>query len=286
MHLIPKANASDSGDATLLNFWYKTRMATLNTNSYLLNIIKKYSIPADESKQILSRIRPLYREIRNWAGEYLVKILPSGSFAKGTAIRGAVDIDLLISLKNQTPKTLKEIYESLYANLSITYPAQKQNVSIGIHYQGIKLDLVPAKKMPNMTYPHSIYVSKLDTWTKTNIHKHITLIKKTPHKNIIRLLKIWRYLHDLEFSSFLLEMTVLEALKGLAIARMDKKFLLVLEYLYEDFPFNKIYDPANSNNAISDTISDVEKSAVSQAAAESLGANCWEKVVWGLYEKK
>ena len=119
----------------------------MNTNSYLLNIIKKYSILGEESIKIQSRIRPLYREIRNWAGEYLVKILPSGSFAKGTAIRGSVDIDLLISLKNQTLNDLKEIYESLYANLSTTYLAKKQNVSIGIQYQGIKLDLVPAKKM-------------------------------------------------------------------------------------------------------------------------------------------
>ena len=108
----------------------------MNTNSYLLNIIKKYSILGEESIKIRSRIRPLYREIKNWAGEYFVNILPSGSFAKGTAIRGAVDIDLLISLKNQTPNTLKEIYESLYANLSTTYIAKKQNVSIGIQYQG------------------------------------------------------------------------------------------------------------------------------------------------------
>jgi len=257
----------------------------LNTNSHLLNIIKKYSILGEESIKIQSRIRPLYREIRNWAGEYLVKILPSGSFAKGTAIRGAVDIDLLISLKNQTPNTLKEIYESLYANFSTTYSAKKQNVSIGIHFQGIKLDLVPAKKMPNMTYPHSIYVSKLDTWTKTNIHKHITLIKKTPHKNIIKLIKIWRHLHGIEFPSFLLEMSVLGALKGRPIGRMDKKFQVVLEYLCGDFAFDKIYDPANTNNVISDTISDVEKNAISQAAAESLEVNCWEKVVWGLYEK-
>lgn len=257
----------------------------MNTNSYLLNIIKKYSILDKESIKIRSTIRPLYREIRNWAGKYLVKILPSGSFAKGTAIRGAVDIDLLISLKNQTPKTLKEIYDSLYVNLSTTYLAKKQNVSIGIQYQGIKLDLIPAKRMPNMTYPHSIYVSKLDTWTKTNIHKHITLIKKTPHKNIIKLFKIWRNLHCIEFPSFLLEMSVLEALKGRPVGRIDKKFLLVLEYLFKDFTFNKIYDPSNTNNVISDTISDVEKNAISQAASESLEVSCWEKVVWGLYEK-
>ena len=48
---------------------------------------------------------------------------------------------------------------------------------------GVKVDLVPATKQPNVSHPHSIYVSKLDTWTKTNIHKHINIIKKSSHRN-------------------------------------------------------------------------------------------------------
>jgi hypothetical protein len=258
----------------------------LNTISYLYDIIKKYSFLNEDITKIKLRIRPLYREIRNWGGEYLLDILPSGSFAKGTAIKGAVDIDLLISLKNQTPNTLKEIYDSLFANLSQTYSATKQNVSIGIQCQGIKIDLVPAKRMYNMTHPHSIYVNKLDVWTKTNIHKHIALVKESPHKNIIKLAKIWRNLHCIEFPSFLLELSVLEALKRRAIGRIDTKFLLYLEYLSDNFIFEKISDPANTNNVISDTLSDDEKIVVIQAAKESLEANYWEKIVWGLYEKK
>ena len=47
------------------------------------------------------------RSHKNYLG-----IIPSGSFSKGTVVKGGkVDIDLLISLKNQTPYDLKEIYE-------------------------------------------------------------------------------------------------------------------------------------------------------------------------------
>ena len=148
----------------------------MNQITYLAKLINKNSILGEESTKLKSRIRPIYREISKWADQYLEGIIPSGSFAKGTAIKGVVDIDLLISLKNKTPNTLKEIYESLYSNFQTHY-ATKQNVSIGILYLGLKLDLVPARKMPNSTYPHSIYVSKFDTWTKTNIHKHIRIIK-------------------------------------------------------------------------------------------------------------
>jgi hypothetical protein len=258
----------------------------VNSNSYLSNIVKKYSVLGEERLKFQAKTRPLQRELRRWANQYIDKIIPSGSFLKGTAIKGAADIDLLISLKNQAPFTLKEIYESLYDFLNQSYSAQKQNVSIGIIYQGIKVDLVPAKKQPNVTHPHSIYVSKQDTWTKTNINMHINLIKKSPHRNVIKLLKIWSKLNRLDFSSFVLEMTVLEVLRKKRVLGIDKKFLSVLEYIIEEFEYAKIYDPANTNNVISDSISNDQKDRIIQAAITSYHSEFWENIVWGLYEKR
>jgi len=258
----------------------------MNANTYLLSIIKKYSIPEEERSRILSSVKAsLYREIRKWNNQYIIEIIPSGSFSKGTVIRGsAVDIDLLISLKNKTPFTLKEAYESLYDYLCYSYNPRKQNVSIRIIFNGIKVDLVPAQKQPTGLYPHSIYVSKFDTWTMTNIHKHINIIKNSPRKQIIILLKIWCHLHELDFPSFLLELTVLEALKRRPYFGIDKNFLTVLKYIIEQFSFVKIYDPANTNNIVSDTITNNQKLQIIQMAKSSYESDCWEKIVWGLYE--
>jgi len=254
----------------------------MNANTYLLSIIKKYSIPKEERTRILYKVKALWSEIRKWNNQYIIEIIPSGSFAKETVIKGsAIDLDLLISLKNQTPFTLKEIYESLYEHLYHSYCPRKQNVSIRIVFNGIKVDLVPAQRQP---YPHSIYVSKFDTWTKTNIHKHINIIKNSPHKNIIILLKIWCHLHKLDFPSFLLELTVLEAIKKKPIFLIDRNFLTVLKYIIEEFYYAKIYDPANTNNIVSDTISDNQKLQIIQMARSSYESACWEKIVWGLYE--
>lgn len=259
----------------------------MNANSYLLSIVKKYSILSEERIRLQSKIRPLYRELRKWAEDYIVNILPSGSFLKGTAIKGGnVDIDLLISLKNQTPYTLKEIYESLYHFLNQSYLARKQNVSIGIDYNDVKVDLVPAKKQPNVTHPHSIYVSKLDTWTKTNIHKHIKIIRNSPHRNTIKLLKIWCNLHGLNFPSFLLELTVLEALRKKRVLGIENRFLTVLKYIIEEFEYAKIYDPANTNNIVSDSIDYDQKTRIVETAISSYSSDCWENIVWGLYEIK
>jgi hypothetical protein len=257
----------------------------MNAYTYLLSIIKKYSILEEERSKILSSVKPLYKEIWKWNNQYIIEIIPSGSFSKGTVIKGsAIDIDLLISLKNQTPFTLKEIYESLYEYLCHSYYPRKQNVSIRIVFNGINVDLVPAQRQPNVLYPHSIYVSKFGTWTKTNIHKHISMIEKSPQKNIIILLKIWCHLHKLDFPSFLLELTVLEAMGGKPIFLIDKKFLTVLKYIIEEFYYVKIYDPANTNNIVSDTISNNQKLQIIQMARSSYDSDCWEKIVWGLYE--
>jgi len=257
----------------------------VNANSYLTGIVKKYSILDEERSRLRSRVKPLYQEIQKWANGHIVRIIPSGSFSKGTAVKGGkVDIDLLISLKSQTPLNLKEIYESLYDFLDNSYYPRKQNVSIGITYNGVKVDLVPAKKQPNVEYPHSIYVSKLDTWTKTNIHKHINIIKKSRHRNIIKLFKIWCKLNEIDFPSFLLELTILEAFKRKVRLRIERNFLIVLKYIIEEFEHAKIYDPANSNNIVSDSITNGQKTQIINAAISAYKADCWEKIVWGLYE--
>lgn len=110
------------------------------------------------------------------------------------------------------------------------------------------------------------------------------MIKKSPHKNIIILLKIWCHLHKLDFPSFLLELTVLEALKRKSILGIERKFITILKYLIEQFYYTKIYDPANTNNIVSDTITDNQKLQIIQMARLSYESDCWEKVVWGLYE--
>src|SRR5262249_28797384 len=62
-------------------------------------------------------LNQLVATIKGWANQYLLEIKASGSYAKGTAVAGSADIDLLISLRNdalsgRTP-TLSDIYYSL-----------------------------------------------------------------------------------------------------------------------------------------------------------------------------
>jgi len=183
-------------------------------------------------------------------------------------------------LKNLTPCTLEDIYNSLYNYFDRILPVKKQNVSIRVNYKGLNIDLVPAKRMPNVIYPHSVYVNKKDTWTKTNIDKHISFIKNSGRVNEIILMKIWRELNELDFPSFYLELTVIEALKGKKIVSLEKNIMTIFEYLRERFIYARIVDPANSQNIISDDLTDSEKQKIIESALISYNEPYWNKIIW------
>lgn len=254
----------------------------MTEDEYILSIIKKYNITGDidNSTRILA-IEPLVSIIKGWAGQQLLNINLSGSRAKGTAISLSSDLDLFISLKADTSNTLREIYSSLYDVMnSRKIDVRKQNVSLGINYKGYKIDLVPAKKQSGNTNDHSLYRSKVDSWTQTNINTHISLVRNSGRISEIIALKTWRKLHKLEFPSIYLELTVLDALYNKNKNQPAKNFLTVLEYLRDSFVDRKIIDPANTNNTISDDLYKYEKEAISQKAKESLNEQSWSNIIW------
>ena len=120
----------------------------MTPDQYVNSIVQKHRLPEMlDSYTSTYVVLPLKQIISSWAGTCLCGTKLSGLRAKGTAIDRSTDLDLFISLSSTTQNSLKEIYESLYKRIveeGIT--ARKQNVSIGVTYQGKKVDLVPAKR--------------------------------------------------------------------------------------------------------------------------------------------
>jgi len=56
--------------------------------------------------------------------------------------------------------------------------------------------------------------------------------------------------------------------------------MAVLRYLADRFPDERIFDPANTSNCITDDLTAAEKRAVSNAARLSLAASSWTQVLW------
>ena len=254
----------------------------MTADQYVNSIVEKHRLPDTlDSYTSIYVVSPLKKIISSWAGVCLCETKLSGSRAKGTAIDLSTDLDLFISLSSTTQNSLKEIYNLLYNRmLQEGISARKQNVSIGVTYQGKKVDLVPAKRQGQYGNDHSLYRRKVDSWTKTNIDTHISRVRQSGRITEITALKIWRENHSLEFPSIYLECFVINSLYGRSLSAPAENFMHLLRDIRDNIQTRGIIDPANTNNVLSDELSQMEKKSLSNAAQQSLAALYWEEIIW------
>jgi hypothetical protein len=247
-------------------------------DAYLTNILNREAVDTSIFSPLFNVQATIQPLLEQWANQYLLGVRPSGSFSKGTANASGTDIDLFISLSDQTPVTLKEVYESLFLRLKEQgYVPRRQNVSIHIRVNGFDVDLVPAKRQNLLTSDHSLYVRRKNTWKKTNIHTHIAYVTAAGRQQEIRIIKLWRNQKGLDFPSFYIELAVIRALQFEFLASLSGRVVMCLEYFRDYLPTAQIVDPANTNNIVSDDLTAAEKQAISKAAATALQGN------WGSF---
>jgi hypothetical protein len=249
----------------------------MSADQYLLRILAKYT-PNTAGAQ--AQVNLIYPAIQKWAGQYLIEAIYSGSIAKGTAVSLSSDADVFISLSSNTPDDLSNIYSTLFNALrGAGFLSQKQNVSIHVSAGGYKIDFTPGKRQSQYGYDHSLYSYRAQTWTKTNVKTHIDHASASGRLNEIRLVKIWRSLRGLDFPSFYLELAVIDCLKGSGGTFSDNVWK-ALGFLATAFPSARYVDPANTNNIISDDLSQSEKQTVQTTAQLSIKETAWENIIW------
>ena len=225
----------------------------MSADDYLLRILAREAVDTGPYSPVRAVQAVLQPALQIWAGGHLSSISPSGSFAKGTANHSGTDIDLFISLDQNTPDTLKDIYNKLFRRMTeLGYQPKAQNVSINIRVDGYDVDLVLARRQDGYSQDHSLFRRRADTWTKTNVTTHINRVAQSGRTAEIRVVKLWRNQKGLDFPSFYLELTVLDAL-AYARGTLSQNVWKVFEYLRDSFASARVMDPANTNNVIPTT---------------------------------
>lgn len=253
----------------------------MTSDEYVLSILQKYSVPTGSFSIAEITADLITPSLSEWAGASLSQISFSGSYAKNTAVGNGTDIDLFISLRSGDTRALRDIYQSLYSYaVSMGWRARKQNVSIGITYNGVSIDLVPARIQQGYHNYHSLYRYKTNTWVQTNVALHIKAVRDSGREKEIRAVKVWRNLHELHFPSIYLELIVIQALKYRRQTDLADNFLHVLHYLVSSLPQTRIVDPSNANNIISDDLSQIEKQTIVRQAQLSLQQHNWGQIIW------
>ncbi|MEM5433485.1 conserved protein of unknown function (plasmid) [Cupriavidus taiwanensis] len=248
-------------------------------DQYLAGLLHKYRVDAAQAQLVAEQL--IYPSIAQWAGQYLAGVSYSGSMAKGTANTCSTDMDLFISLSPQTPETLQAIFGKLYqAAQGWGWNPRQQNVSIGVMVGGLSVDLVPGRQQPGYQHYHWLYHRRAGTWRQTNVQLHINTVQQSGRLDEIRLVKLWRHLAKLDFPSFYLELCVMEALRGRRVGNLAVNFSLALDWLRDQLVTRRVMDPANTNNCISEELTQAEKQAIARAAGVARAQPYYNNFVW------
>ena len=234
-----------------------------------------------DAQAIINFLSP---HIRQWSNGYLSSINLSGSIAKGTAISGTTDVDILVSLQPTTPDNLQSIHNTLFNKLTeIGYSPRRQNVALGINHiygnRTVSVDIVPAKKQQLWTSNHSIWSHKKSTWRMTNVLNHINYVSRSNRLDEIKTMKIWRKCNNIDFPSFLLELVTIQALRNNRSSSIADKVGAVFLYIRDELPTARIIDPSNTNNDVADELTQQEKNNLSRIAGNLIGQS-WNNAIW------
>jgi hypothetical protein len=250
----------------------------VSSDDYLRGLLSKYAVNTAGAHAAGQTIYPV---LERWGNGLLISADFSGSLAKGTGVSIGTDADIFLSLSSATTGTLSDIYNTLCDAVSAAgYPVRKQNVSVGTTVNGYSIDLVPGRRQSQYGNDHSLYRNKANSWTKTNVATHIAYVKGSGRIDEIRIIKVWRQLHQLSFPSFYLELAVIDALKNARHGNLSANVLASLEHLRDKIEYVRYVDPANSNNVISEDCTQSEKRAIAAKARESRGKGSWGEIVW------
>ncbi len=251
----------------------------MNNDIYVQSVLINHS-PALNLNSGLTVVNSLAPTLQQWANGYLDNLHLSGSLAKGTAISGTSDVDILISMTSNTQENLQQLHNLLFTWFNQNgFNPRSQNVAVNINLNGLKVDLVPAKRQDLFSNDHSIWLNKQNTWQKTNIHNHITHVGNSGRTNEIRAIKIWRKLHGLDFPSFPLEITVIQALQGKRYDTLSSNVVDVWRYIAQRMNSVRLADPSNTNNFLDNELTTQEKQSLVTAANNAL-ASPWNQVIW------
>lgn len=262
-----------------------------NKNEYLSNVLESYRmshVQEQMDKFIDKRNQVTEALAKKYADKKASNAINSGSYAKHDAVNVKFDIDVCQPFKYGSFKTLEEMADDVFNFFAteyeddelIKYETRKQRVSTGLTFlidgDKIKMDIVPGRELSEGDYEKSkdlnLHVrAKLDkpaTSTQTNIQTHIDHIKgKDGERQIIRLLKTWKFNKNKDIKSFFMELITIRAFedKGKEVpSDLWGKLKMTMEYMRDKVESIRLVDPANSNNIVSDTMDEAEKKNLSE----------------------
>ncbi len=255
-------------------------VSSVSPSEYLRTILQREAVDAGAN----APLRDLEAQVQDlceaWAGRYLLEVYPTGAYEKGTANHSGISIDFVVSLSPQTPFLMRQIYESLWQHLERNgFELERRPVSIGVTLEGATVDILPAKRESLHNDIQEIYSTRRNGTMKTNLNHHVLDVIESGRREEIRVLKLWRDQHGLDFPSFYLELSTIAALKRRPLGDLADNVWAALGYFEQLFVGRAILDPSNANNVVSAELTMSDKMTIATAASDTRSTRSWTEIV-------
>lgn len=259
-----------------------TQKGTSFGENYLINTVNKYTpspFQGNDIKKIFSGLDNGFRQIY---GNKISEFFLAGSRVKGTALASSSDLDLVIVFRSNTFSTIQEMYKSVHGVLKQAFGTVRvQNVSLGITIGTRKIDITPAKRQRPLFAPLSLRNNRSGTHVESHVKRHIPYVVNSGKRREIKAFKIWNCQRNLGLDSFLIEVAVIEAIKGLSfLFNMQTRVNSVLNYFVNDFPSSSLIDPFKPSNILSNEVTKVTKEKVAAEAERVLSSSSWSDFIY------
>lgn len=256
-----------------------------NNETHLEEVLKSYDI----GKQDEFMIKKGYKIVHYLENEYDATISFQGSIPDGTSLSGYSDLDIRIEFSKDGFRTLKDMIEDVTAYFKKEFcdtnlvKVRKQNSSAGLIFNDngkeIIIDIVPARRDNYLEGANTYNLYKRNrgkagnpTRVKINPEKQNDFgVCSKEEKNVIRLLKLLKYQEELPLKSILIkEFTkkVFDENCGNIPFELKDQVLMTLDYIESNIETAKIASPDNSNNILTNQLSDRKKKIIANKAAK------------------
>lgn len=206
----------------------------------------------------------------------------AGSFGKKTMIREFFDLDIVVYWPHDCGYSLKDIFDAVGGNLRRNWKVVSQKTVAWVlpFDGGFHIDVVPGRALDGSFIYANLYRSDTNSSMQTSIKVHIDTVRNSGRRDVIRLMKLWRAKRGVPFNkSLALELATIEGCKWTRTADLGKQLSAALVYIRDNIRTARIVDPANTNNVLSNDISDADKYKIQIAADAALRSQYWSQVL-------
>lgn len=254
----------------------------MNSQHYLEGLLEKYNLTENDIAPIKSQRKKIENFLKNHYCNKISNFYYSGSYSKNTAINLKYDLDLCIYFEKSAFYSPKEMFDDVCRVLSANYQVRRQRVSLGLLVNNKNIDIVPAKRMDDTTTRAYLHETSghYEKGIQTNIPEHKKHISESQCRPLIKLMKIWKCRHHLDYKSFALELLTIKASKNSMHSDLESQFRHTLKFIKENVAKINLIDPGNHENNVAKIIETVDKSSMMIKADVHLREPDISKIIW------